>query len=328
MRVLACVRVRVLSVCCILCAFRLRGRELYLLRSFPFLIYCSVCSSLYSRKLYHHTLELGWYWSCLWTLWRTRDTGGATGSAYAHTPDTSHTEDTCAIEYNYAKNYTDDPASHRCTIVSATTDSAPPFPLMTTSRAAAHGTRADCMQQRKCSAYTISSFLFLFLMNSPLRSFPRERRIFQGISSSSVCFRSLARSLARIRRANVVLIDVAHYLTQIASCCVIIFYRLIDCLYLCFSLPARYTWLYCYTLICVPHVLWRRFISYSDRFSFSFLLQRCTESADFSFFLPFESVSWAEERHPSRIQIWILSLPFSLLLGNARCPMRIIILNA
>lgn len=81
---------------------------------------------------------------------------------------------------------------------------------------------------------------------------PRERRIFHGISSSSVYLRPFA----HVRRANVVPIDLVHYLTQIASCCVIIFYRLIDCLYLCFSLyPLGILDCTCYTLICVPHVI-------------------------------------------------------------------------
>lgn len=95
-RVYACVRVRVrvyLSV--VFFALFVCGVESFIYCvPFRFLIYRSVRSSLYSRELYHHTLELGWYWSCLWTLWRTRDTGGATSPAYAHTPDTSHTRRT------------------------------------------------------------------------------------------------------------------------------------------------------------------------------------------------------------------------------------------
>lgn len=58
--------------------FILRGRELYLLRS-------SLCSNLsfyfvvhYSRALSPHSLRTWLYWSWpIWTLWRTRDTGGA-----------------------------------------------------------------------------------------------------------------------------------------------------------------------------------------------------------------------------------------------------------
>jgi len=80
---------------------------------------------------------------------------------------------------------------------------------------------------------------------------------------------AFARSLARVRRS--------HRRSTLphtdCKCCVIIFYRLIDCLYLCFSLPARCTWLYCYTLICVPHVMWRRVLHFLSIFRlFSFLL--------------------------------------------------------
>lgn len=74
----------------------------------------------------------------------------------------------------------------------------------------------------------------------------------------------------------------------------------IDCLYLCFSLPARYTWLYCYTLICVPHVVCTTPFVLFPFYCFSFLSSY--KRADFSFFLPFRSVSQIDEWHTCRVQ--------------------------
>lgn len=82
--------------------------------------------------------------------------------------------------------------------VSATTDSVIPLSLNDKSSRRARSTElADCVYIRKCA-----SFLFLFMTSSPPRSLHRERRILQGISSASVCVRSLARSRTTGKRCS------------------------------------------------------------------------------------------------------------------------------
>lgn len=82
-----------------------------------------------------------------------------------------------------------------------------------------------------------------------------------------------------------------------------------------FSLPARYTWLYCYTLTCVSHVVCDAVYSTSYRSRFSFrvsLSQRALHTTSSFLFsiqiLPFSLVNRGTKSTPSRSEIPSLSL--------------------
>lgn len=145
--------------------------------------------------------------------------------------------------------------------VSATTDFRLPFPL---NRAAVHGASTAC----RCAGKFHIIFISIYDKLAP--SIPSSR-IFQDISSSSVSL-TLARSLAYGEQTS---FFCNRRSTLPHTDCKLLCYNFLSINWLSLlvflSLPARYTWLYCYTLICVPHVMWRRvrrvFCSFFDRFT-------------------------------------------------------------